>query len=230
MKLGQSRYTTAGVGWHISPPSMGSGSQASEEPNPLPGPREVGWAALDPTVRQSLRQSLFQFRTLLSKRDSLRLIRVYEDVIGDMHPLLDTDRLAEQAEGWYNWPAAGSSDAKDGDNALLEDQSLLVLNLVLCIALCAEAGCRSETARGLYRSCLNMIGTMLAAPVNGLQHVVLVMLVVSFSISLSSFVPVFSLLYPFHSPLSPKGGGSGGPWDLSSSTVLVGTDWLWLIF
>lgn len=178
MRMGHGRYSTAAAPvWHVSP-SL-DGSHHSEDSIRLTSPEEDGWAALDPSVRRSLRHSLLQFQTLLPKREALRLIRVYKEVVGELHPFVDCDRLAEQTEGWYNWPGAGSSGAKDGDDSLSDEDGLLILNLVLSIALCAESGCQSEDARSLHKNCRGVIHILLAVPVTGLRHVLLMLLVVS---------------------------------------------------
>lgn len=177
MRMGQGKYsTTSGVAWHVSP-SL-DGSQHSEEGIRLTSPEEDGWAAVDPSLRRSLRHSLLQFQTLLPKREALRLIRVYKEVVGELHPFVDCDRLAEQTEGWYNWPGTGSSSAKGGDDSLSDEDGLLILNLVLSIALCAESGCQSEDARSLHKNCRGVINILLAVPVTGLRHVLLTLLVV----------------------------------------------------
>lgn len=177
MRMRQGKYSTAaGLGWHVSP-SL-DGSQHSEDGTRLTSPEEDGWAALDPSLRRSLRHSLLQFQTSLPKKEALRLIRVYKEVIGDLHPIVDCDRLAEQTEGWYNWPGAGLSGTKGGDDSLSDEDSLLILNLVLSITLCAESGCHSEDARSLYKNCRGTIYIFLAMPVTGLRHVLLTLLMV----------------------------------------------------
>lgn len=179
MRMGQGNYsTTAGLGWHVSP-SL-DGIQHGEDGTRLTSPEEDGWAALDPSLRRSLRHSLLRFQALIPKREALRLIRVYNDVVGELHPIVDCDRLAEQTEGWYNWPGDGlsGSGTKGGDDSLSDEDSLLILNLVLSITLCAESGCQSEDARSLYKNCRGIINILLAIPVTGLRHVLITLLVV----------------------------------------------------
>lgn len=186
MRMGQGKYSTAaGLGCHGSP-SLDE-SQHSQDGNRLTSPEEDGWAALDPSVRRSLRHSLLRFQTMLPKKEALRLIRVYKEVIGELHPFVDCDRLAEQTEGWYNWPGGGSSGDKGDDGPLSDEDSLLILNLVLSIALCAESGCQSDDARGLHKNCLGTINIFLALPVTGLRHVLLTLLVVSVLSSLELY-------------------------------------------
>lgn len=181
MRMGQGEYsTTTGIGSQLSP-SL-EGSQHGEDGSRPTSPEEDGWAALDPSLRRTLRQSLLKFQTLLPKREALRLIRVYKEVVGELHPIVDCDRLAEQTEGWYNWPGAGLSGTgtKGGNDPMSDEDSLLILNLVLSIALCAESGCQSEDARSLYKNCRGIINILLAVPVTGLRHVLLTLLVVGF--------------------------------------------------
>lgn len=187
MRMRQGKYSTdAGLGWQVSP-SL-DGSQHSEDGTRLTSPEEDGWAALDPSLRRSLRNSLLQFQTLIPKKEALRLIRVYKEVIGELHPIVDCDRLAEQTEGWYNWPGAGSSGMKGGDDSMSDEDSLLILNLVLSITLCAESGCHSENARSLYKNCRGTINIFLAMPVTGLRHVLLTLLMVGFYPRIRSYI------------------------------------------
>lgn len=189
MRIGQGGLSNAGLGTQMSPSLDGSPSE--KEGSHLMTPVEDSWTILDPAMRQSLRRGLFQFRTLLPKREALRLIRVYREVIGELHPIVDCDRLVEQTEGWYNWPTDDISDTgRVGDHSLSEEHALVILNLVLSITLCAESGSQSEHARTLYRSCHGIISLSMAVSAAGIQHVVLMLLVVGIALKSSEHSPL----------------------------------------
>lgn len=187
MRIGQGKLSNAGLGMQMSP-SL-DGSPPEKEDSCLMNPVEDSWTILDPAMRQSLRRGLFQFRTLLPKREALRLIRVYQEVIGELHPIVDCDRLVEQTDGWYNWPTNDLSDPGRGlDHSLSEEHALVILNLVLSTTLCAESGSQSEHARTLYRSCHGIISISMAIPAAGIQHVVVILLSVGNSLKFLDIV------------------------------------------
>lgn len=190
MRMGQGKYSTAGLGVQMSPSLDGSPPDEGDSPL-LMNPVEDSWTTLDPAMRQSLRRDLFRFRSLLSKREALRLIRVYHEVIGELHPIVDCDRLVEQTEGWYNWPVNDPSNP--GSDSLSEEHGLAILNLVLSITLCAETGSQSEHARTLYKSCQGIISLSTALPAAGIQHVVLILLAVSRALSVLKVISDLAL-------------------------------------
>lgn len=177
MKMGQGKFSDPGLDMRMSP-SL-DGSPPSKGPSHLTNPAEQSWALPDQAMRQSLGKDLFRFRTLLSKRDAVRLIRVYQGSIGELHPIVDCERLIEQTEGWYIWPTDGLSDPDRGvDDFPSGEHGLVILNLVLSIALCAETGSHSEQAMTLYKSCHGIISHSMAVPAAGIQHVIVMLLVV----------------------------------------------------
>lgn len=188
MRIGQGKLSNAGLAMQMSP-SVDE-SPPEKEGSDLINPVEDSWTILDPAMKQSLRRGLFQFRTLLPKREALRLIRVYQEVIGELHPIVDCERLVEQTEGWYNWPKDDISDPSGGiDHSLSEEHALAILNLVLSITLCAESGSQSEHAMTLYGSCHGIISISMAVPAAGVQHVVLMLLAVGDSLTISKPSP-----------------------------------------
>ncbi|KAJ9148692.1 Zn(2)-C6 fungal-type DNA-binding domain protein [Pleurostoma richardsiae] len=122
-------------------------------------------------------QRLLHFRSLFNVREAVRLLLVYQEVVGEYHPILDIDMLVKQVEWWYSWhttqPPSGLS-AED-------ENTLLVTNLAIMVALCAESTSpgsgSSEMGETIYACCQDLINAKLASPTPSLKHVVIMLLV-----------------------------------------------------
>ncbi|KAH8679199.1 hypothetical protein BGZ61DRAFT_535619 [Ilyonectria robusta] len=121
------------------------------------------------------RQALSKLRTLLSKPEATRLLYVYQDAIGEIHPICDIASLVEQTEAFYN---TSDTDAEWRSYAdpLNEENNLLIVNLAISIALLAESGSQSELGKALFESCRDLINAKLAAPATGIKSVTVVLL------------------------------------------------------
>ncbi|KAH7141721.1 hypothetical protein EDB81DRAFT_948146 [Dactylonectria macrodidyma] len=110
------------------------------------------------------RPTLFQFLNCLSQTEAVRLLRVYHEVIGELHPVCDIESLVEQVNGLYN---ASSQRQGAGDDAELaaDEDDLLILNLTLTIALTAEASSESQSrlAATLHNYCRHVNDAKLAS-------------------------------------------------------------------
>lgn len=124
------------------------------------------------------RQALSKLRTLLSKPEATRLLYVYQDAIGEIHPICDIASLVEQTEAFYN---TSDTDAEWRSYAdpLNEENNLLIVNLAISIALLAESGSQSEMGKALFESCRDLINAKLAVPATGIKSVTVVLLAVS---------------------------------------------------
>lgn len=78
-----------------------------------------------------------QVPRLLSKSETLRLLHVYQEAIGEMHPIVDTECLIEQVEILYAVrdiePSSRRSNVSQKD-----DDDIHTLNIVCSIALTAD--------------------------------------------------------------------------------------------
>lgn len=124
---------------------------------------------------QSL-QALLHFRSLLSEEEAFRLLSVYQEVHGDFHPILDLERLIERTGSFYEWflPA----QTRDEVDLIAREDSLLVTNLVLAIALCTESASQANIAKSIFAKCQNIINANLNSPATSVKHVVIALLVV----------------------------------------------------
>lgn len=85
--------------------------------------------------------------------DALRLLQLYQSVIGVLHPVLDIEVLQAQVRGLYG----GIDDA-------CEEGDLHVLTMTLAIALLAEGAGASDKARELYEATRYAAQELLMSP------------------------------------------------------------------
>lgn len=130
------------------------------------------------SARQQLRRGLWQFLNLLSKREAVRLLRVYHEVIGELHPICDIESLVKQLDFLYS---SGNDDHKSGGGpeSPASEDNMLILNLALTIALRAGSTSESSVERALYNACRDIINGMLESTATSTKHVVIALLVVS---------------------------------------------------
>lgn len=132
-------------------------------------------------AKTRLRQCLVQLPRLIARNEALRLLNVYHDVIGRLHPILDPRRLARQAEACYvNQPKSMS------DGAILQEDTILIVFLALSIALAAESVSQSTVGKTLYKSVEHLIKLKLASDVSSLDHVLIALLAVCVPILFST--------------------------------------------
>ncbi|EUC42269.1 hypothetical protein COCMIDRAFT_29081 [Bipolaris oryzae ATCC 44560] len=122
-------------------------------------------------AKTRLRQCLAQLPWLIAKNDALRLLTVYHNVIGRLHPILDPKRLVEQAEACYLFHSKPTSDA-----SILHEDTILILYLALSIALAAEPASQSHVGKTLYKGVEHLVKLKLASEVSSLDHVLIALL------------------------------------------------------
>lgn len=133
-----------------------------------------GSAVQERLAKTRLRQCLAQLPWLIARNDALRLLNVYHNVIGRLHPILDPKRLVEQAEACYVFHSKPTSDA-----SILHEDTILILYLALSIALAAEPASQSHVGKTLYKGVEHLIKLKLASEVSSLDHVLIALLAVS---------------------------------------------------
>ncbi|EUC28755.1 hypothetical protein COCCADRAFT_30046 [Bipolaris zeicola 26-R-13] len=130
-----------------------------------------GSAVQERLAKTRLRQCLAQLPWLIARNDALRLLNVYHNVIGRLHPILDPKRLVEQAEACYVFHSKPTSDA-----SILHEDTILILYLALSIALAAEPASQSHVGKTLYKGVEHLIKLKLASEVSSLDHVLIALL------------------------------------------------------
>ncbi|KAL6885694.1 hypothetical protein GGI43DRAFT_418918, partial [Trichoderma evansii] len=116
---------------------------------------------------------------LLSKVDALRLLRVYQEVVGDLYPILDMQSLYRQLERLYVSGGVGLG-LRRCNSSHVDDHHILVLNLVCSIALRAETAGTSKVAEVLYESVQSSIEKIVIRQKIQVRNVVLVLLAVCY--------------------------------------------------
>ncbi|KAH8707127.1 hypothetical protein GQ44DRAFT_777517 [Phaeosphaeriaceae sp. PMI808] len=118
-----------------------------------------------------LRQCLAQLPRLLARNETLRLLNVYHDIVGQLHPILDLKRLIQQAEACYTNNRRSLSEP-----CIIQDNTVIILFLALAIALSAETVSQSYIGKTIYKSVEHLIKLKLASEVSSLDHVLIALL------------------------------------------------------
>lgn len=121
-----------------------------------------------------LRQCVSQLPRFLAKHDTLRLIDVFQDVVGNLHPVLKSKRIIEEAEACY----AARNSRSIAEPKEIEENATLLLFLTLAIALTAESVSQSIVGQTLYRSIEPLVKMKLTTEVCSPDDVLVALLVV----------------------------------------------------
>ncbi|KAF5672050.1 hypothetical protein FHETE_3922 [Fusarium heterosporum] len=125
---------------------------------------------------------LLTFRSVIGLHEAIQLLYVYQEVVGDLHPVVDLDALILQARSWYADAGAGVWDVLAASTGAASYELLLVLNLCLAIALRADSRpSNSNTEKLLRDSFQDAVNAKLAAPANSIRHATIIFLKVSIS-------------------------------------------------
>ncbi|KAG7423146.1 Activator of stress genes 1 [Fusarium oxysporum f. sp. raphani] len=118
---------------------------------------------------------LMAFRALINYREALRLLALYQDIVGDFHPFVNLDKLVARTRAWYVGEPQDMDSDRTGELSLEED--LITYNLVLAIALHADPESRNSDVEAIiWRNCKADVNSRLISRTTGTQHVVIVLL------------------------------------------------------
>jgi hypothetical protein len=123
-----------------------------------------------------VQRNLTQLHSLLKPREILNFLRIYEDVVGSLYPILDTKVLTEQVESWFTW-----MDIKDAQKApipLFDKDDVTILYLSLSTALVADPGQHFGIDRTLIRHIQDMVDATLGSPDVSIKGVVIALMMV----------------------------------------------------
>ncbi|KAI8663161.1 Zn(2)-C6 fungal-type domain-containing protein [Fusarium keratoplasticum] len=132
--------------------------EAAQDERSSVSPRTVGRQDATP---------LLTFRSIMGLQEAIQLVHIYQEVVGDLHPVVDIDALIKQAQYWY----------ADSDSGAASCELLMIFNLVLVIALRADPRpnhCHKETL--LRDSFEDAVNAKLAAPAYSIKHVTIIFL------------------------------------------------------
>ncbi|KIW15886.1 hypothetical protein PV08_05936 [Exophiala spinifera] len=140
-------------------------SQASESPMYLQRPSE-----------QTHQASLLRFRNMIPLPEAIRLLRVYNNVIGELHPICDIEELIKKIETYYSRSDSERS-MMTSHNTPIDEDDLLMVNLAIAIALSAESGSSSDADKTIYDNCSEIIKSKLASTTEDIKQVSIILLV-----------------------------------------------------
>ncbi|OBS17114.1 hypothetical protein FPOA_12388 [Fusarium poae] len=156
------------------------------EPTPVDITADEGKVRESPTPVLSCERAnlmhLMGFRALINYREALRLLALYQDIVGDFHPFVNVDNLVARTRTWYiGSPGSPSLRLQDCDSdhiaRLSLEEDLITYNLVLAIALHADAKFRnSDVEATIWKNCKAAINGRLITRTTGIQHVTIVLL------------------------------------------------------
>lgn len=140
--------------------------EADQDERPSVSPRTVGRQDATP---------LLTFRSIMGLQEAIQLVHIYQEVVGDLHPVVDMDALIRQAQTWY----------ADSDSGATSCELLMIFNLVLVIALRADSKpSHRQKEKILNDSFQDAVNAKLAAPVYSIKHATIIFLKVRYRTSL----------------------------------------------
>ncbi|KAI7767302.1 hypothetical protein LZL87_009704 [Fusarium oxysporum] len=94
---------------------------------------------------------LLTFRSIMGLQEATQLLYIYQEVVGELHPVVDIDVLIMQTRSWYAEAGAGIWDVLASSTGAATYELLLILNLCLAIALRADGNSSSSNTETLLR-------------------------------------------------------------------------------
>ncbi|KAH6979088.1 hypothetical protein EDB82DRAFT_448697 [Fusarium venenatum] len=120
---------------------------------------------------------LLTFRSVIGLQEAIQLLYVYQEVVGELHPVVDIDGLVMQTRSWYADAGAGVWDVVAASTGAEAYELLLIMNLCLAIALRADSKLGSMNTESLLRdSFQDAVNAKLAAPANSIKHATIIFL------------------------------------------------------
>jgi len=138
---------------------LGDEGNVTQEPSPMPSP------SLSPQTFE-YQQSIDPLWAI-SKKEALRLCRVYKEEMGIMYPVLELEQTISHVNALYTHmrtpslsrPSQNSSDAETPD-----DDDIDILNLVFACALTAEESGHSELGMRIFNNVRNVASDSIWMP------------------------------------------------------------------
>ncbi|KAM3414779.1 hypothetical protein BST61_g9930 [Cercospora zeina] len=122
--------------------------------------------------------SLVEVPLRMTLAEALRLLDVYDQVVGQRNPFVELAVLKEQTTRWYEW-GAEVVDKIDGTPrpCPLDENDSLILLLAISIAVAAEvSSTRAETCEQIYTRVEESIKTKLVSPVTNMRDIIIILL------------------------------------------------------
>ncbi|WYZ44124.1 hypothetical protein EsH8_VII_000560 [Colletotrichum jinshuiense] len=122
---------------------------------------------------------LVRFRSLISLEEATRLLGVYQEVIGELHPIVDIVEIINRTRSCYADENSTGWEMLIGSAEAPSDEDLLILNLAFAIALHADSTPESpntSTEALIMDSIENAVNKRLAAPSTSFKQIKIVLL------------------------------------------------------
>lgn len=148
---------------------------------PLASPRILphGWSAPGNYQKAELAHADKDPIWMLTKEETLRLVRVYQDEMGLMYPMLDADKLLRHATKLFVFVEAANRAglmqiALPGADSIADDMTN-ILKLVLACALVLEASGKSTLGKRMFEYVKPNVDAQLLGPPDckGIQMLIL---------------------------------------------------------
>ena len=159
-----------------APEMQEDGGFNEDEMNPRGSPRRLQAPIASMTMHPN-KDPLWK----IGKEEAIRLCQVYEEEMGIMYPIIDTERTITQANILFNFTEAAArtglmNRAMPGPDRLANND-VDILKMVLAIALIVEGEGQSDLGRMLYENCREAFEGRLSGPVE-IKGLILLVLVV----------------------------------------------------
>ncbi|KAF2212806.1 hypothetical protein CERZMDRAFT_97305 [Cercospora zeae-maydis SCOH1-5] len=122
--------------------------------------------------------SLVEVPLRMTLDEALRLVDVYDQIVGQRNPFVEMTVLKEQTTRWYEW-AAEVVDKINGTPrpCPVDENDSLILLLVISIALAAEtSSARTDTCEQIYTRVEESIKMKLVSPVTNMRDIIIILL------------------------------------------------------
>lgn len=123
---------------------------------------------------------------LFDESECVRLIRVYQRVIGELHPICDTEKLVSQLPRLYPAARGDGNHQETRNGTIAHENDLLMLTLAIAIAIIAEASVNSQVAYMMYEHVRSHVADKLTNKATDMSDVVVVLMMVRERITLAS--------------------------------------------
>ncbi|KAH7015776.1 hypothetical protein EDB80DRAFT_761663 [Ilyonectria destructans] len=158
--------------------------EASDDDSGIAGV-DGGGRSKDPLPPRNRRDNLQlqRFRSLMNLQEAARLLFVYQEVVGEYHPMVNLDDLMCKTRVWYTGEAPAHSDPRDYSPRRpvpgSDENDLLILNLALAIALRAESTLSSGNSdiEGILQSSFqDIVNAKVVSPASSIKDVKIILL------------------------------------------------------
>lgn len=135
-----------------------------------------------------MRRDLVEITRKLSLRKALKLLEVYNEVVGAFHPIVDTAALTPLLELLYS-----GCESVPQNGGSVTDQNLDILSLVLSTALFAQnVSSEARVGRRIFQGCQEAMNCRLLSTPANLDHVVLTLMTVSRTMQVPIQMPLLT--------------------------------------